>query len=163
MFGRRFPRRRWLWFGLAPLLAAGAIFVPWRMAFGFPGGWHGGACGDHGPGADKLGFMVEHVKKVANLDETQSAAVDAVLADAGPRLADLRAEGEALREAMHAALAADDVDTREVERLRKDGIDLADRASREGLDALMRVREVLTPEQRATVRDLIERFHEPGR
>lgn len=155
MFRRRFSRR-WLWFGLAPVLALGAIVLPASMAFG-GGGWHG-RCG-HGSPADKLPMVADHIKSVAGLDDAQAAALDAIVADVTPRLTALRTEGEEIRSALHAALAVDDVDTREVERLRKDAIDLADRASREGIDAMLRVRELLTPEQRATVRDMIERFH----
>ncbi len=163
MFGRRRFGRRLLFFGLAPLLALGALAVPvfaWSGA-GMHGGW--GRCG-HGPESAEdvvahMKVMADQMKSVAGVDEVQGAAIDAIVADAAPRMAAFRTEGETLREDLHAALSADDIDENEVERLRRDGIDLANRASKEGLDAVLQVRAILTPEQRATVRDLVQRFH----
>ena len=55
---------------------------------------------------------------------------------------------------MHDLLWAEDIDQKGLERLRKDGVDLFDRMTEFGLNHMISVAQVLTPEQRVAVHDL---------
>ncbi len=156
----RFRGRRWLLLGLVPVLALTAVAAPFAMAGGF-GGWGGPGC--HGPGdaASKMRMAADHIGPVVGLSDGQKVKVDALIGDVAPTFDIHREEGTDLRLALANELAADTVNRDEVERLRGDAIQLADRASRDAIDAMLRLHEVLTPDQRAKVRDLGAMFHGP--
>ena len=61
---------------------------------------------------------------------------------------------------MRAALTAEVVDRDEVESIRLDALDLADRMSAMVLDAVVIGANVLTQDQRVTLAELHERHHE---
>lgn len=96
--------------------------------------------------------------KVDATDE-QAARVDAVLDETAPALFALKDEQVALKDRLHTALAAPAVDAAEVERIRQDGLGLAEEASGVLVDALVDIANVLDAEQRAELLKLADRKH----
>ena len=125
----------------------------------------GGRCGGMGSvdSAEELrermdrpaGWMLNKV----DASEAQEGQIEAVLDRTAPVLYGLKDDHEALRERLHAALTAPAVNTAEVERVRLDGLQLADDASRIVLGAVVEIAGVLDAEQRAELAELAERHH----
>ena len=65
-----------------------------------------------------------------------------------------------ITEAWRAELSKPTIDRVALEQLRTEGIELADTASTRLVEALADAAEVLTPEQRAELMEMADRFHE---
>jgi Spy/CpxP family protein refolding chaperone len=175
---RPIRRRRWLWLGggvLAGLAVLAAFAAPrawaYRGAMGQGFGPHGGH--RHGfaarmledPGAAKAhaGLAVEWVLRgVDGSDEQKGrarAVSDRLIDQLGPYVERHR---ELLREAFAAELAKPQIDRQAIERLRRQGIALADEASRTAVAAVADLAEVLTPEQRTELIEFAHRLHGEG-
>jgi len=153
--------------------AAVATLSPRAWAFGRGPHAFGGFGGHHGHGGfsqqlladpeaakQKMAFAAEWVlRTVDGTDEQRQQArrITDRLVD------DLRPLAERHRE-QHAAvvreLSQPSIDREEIERLRQDGIKLADDASKSVVVALADFSEVLKPEQRAELVEWMSRFHE---
>jgi len=101
------------------------------------------------------GYMLDKV----DATDAQTAQVDAVLDRVAPQLWDLKDDHDALRQDFRAALTAPEVNADEVETLRKEGLALADEASKIAVGGIVDVARALTPEQRTELADAAAKFH----
>lgn len=108
---------------------------------------------------DKMAFGSEFVLDRLDATDAQKKKVARILEPLADDIVNLKNEGRALREAMKEVLLADDIDRARMESLRKEGLALADRASKLALDTVADLSDVLTPEQKAKVRARMERWH----
>ena len=145
-------KRRWL-LGLIPAVAVAGWFAPRAFA-----GWGGGhrMCGGHGPHGfpDEDGLAFAKKRAAYVLDELkatdqQKASINQILDDNMPTFSALQEEKGKIHNEMQAA--AETGDFSELEGIRKRGIDLADRATQQGLGVMKQVSDVLTPVQRQEV------------
>ena len=158
--GRGFRR----FFGAALFIGC-LVGVPWAVAHAAGGHGFGGGC--HGNGAPKTAEELrEHMGKGAGfmlnkVDATpeQEAQVDAVLDRVAPELFALKDDKEALHQDIRAALTAPEVNADEVELLRKEGLQLADDASKIVIGGILEIARALTPEQRIELADAAAKFH----
>lgn len=176
--------RRWFWTigGLFAGAAALAAVAPRAWAFrAFPGrGLYphaigGGSRGGHGHGAFATQMLEdpaaakEHVATAsefvlrsvnASAEQKQKARqiTDGLIDQLGP-LAERHRE---LHAAMVGELSKAQIDRAAIEKLRQDGLALADEASRIAVDGVADLGEVLTPEQRRELVDLGRRLHGHG-
>jgi protein CpxP len=108
--------------------------------------------------AKEKGYQV--VDRVLDkLDGTaeQQKSMDALVDLFVPKAMQHRAEGKKLRQQVVDILTAETVDRQALEQVRKEVVNLVDRASVDVADTLADAAEVLTPEQRAEVADFIAR------
>lgn len=145
--GKHSRRRRWgRRLGLLAVLALGVFAVP--RAFG----WGGHSCHSGDWSADEvrehMGFVADHALDRVDATDAQVAAVDQILDEAAPKMAGFHEEAHDLRQRFHKAVLADPTDQASLEDLRKEALDLADRASGAALQDLTRAAAVLTPDQR---------------
>lgn len=158
--GRGFRR----FFG-ASLFVGLLVGVP--LAVANAGGHHGFGGGCHGKGAPQSAEEVrEHLGKGAGfllnkVDATpeQEAQVDAVLDRVAPELFALKDDKEALHQDLRAALTAPEVNADEVESIRKEGLQLADDASKIVIGGIVEIARALTPEQRTELAEAAAKFH----
>jgi len=158
------PRRRRMWpiVLIVGLIAVGAFAIPRAWAVMGPGWGHHGGC----RGELTQETLDRHMDMASNLvlsaidaTDDQRVEVEAVLDGVAPETLRLHEEAEALKEALHDALSADELDTDEIERLRSESVALFDRGTNLALETFVELHDVLTPEQRAQIRDLIEEHH----
>ncbi len=159
--GRRGGLRRF--FG-ATLFVGALVAVPFAVAHAARGHGFGGCHGRDAPTTaaelrermdQGAGFFYDRVDATAE----QEAAIDAVLDRVAPSLFALRDQKEALHDDVKVALTADQVDAAELERLRKEGLALADEASRIVVSGVAEIAKVLDPEQRRDLAEAAARFH----
>ena len=150
--------------GLGLLLFFGLLVgVPYAVANA--AGFGGGHCGG-GQSIESAGVLREHMdgpagwvlNKVDASDE-QTAQIDAVLDRVAPELFALKGDHEALRTEFRSALLADTINPVEIEVIRKDGMVLADDASKVILAGIIDVAKVLNAEQRTELSELAEKWH----
>jgi len=161
--------KRKIWIGAAVItlaLAGGAsalLATPNARAAGWFGHSRGFGHGGHGFGRhhdpEHLRFGVEWVLRHIDATDEQVDAVVAIAQSATEELAGLREQHRTQREALVAALSGDEVDREELERLRAEGIALAESASTRLVTAVADAAEVLTPEQRRELVETHERSH----
>lgn len=163
--------RRGFWLGGGALAAAATAFAfsPRAMAFHRGLGASFGPVGHHHFGRfsggveglrDKANFATDWVLRTVDGSDEQKDAARRI----GDRLAtELQPLAQRRRE-LHAALlqefAKPEIDKAAVERLRQDGVTLADDASRIALAAVTDFADVLTPEQRGELLQWANRMHE---
>ncbi len=154
---RRAGFRRFMLFGGLPLLAAGIFFVPRALAFG---PWHG-----HGHHARSPEDVKEHMVRRADFildkldaSDQQREKVEAIIDKAAPEFFKLKQAGSQVRKQIQQSLAAPTLDKVQLEKARGELDSLADRATDLGMDTLVAVAEVLTPQQRKQVADHLARF-----
>jgi protein CpxP len=146
--------------------AAGAlalISVPLGLA------WAGGPRGDgpHGPPTAesvraRMQIVEDRALERVGATADQRAKVDAILDDAAPRIAEHRKAAHDLKKQFREALMAPDVDRKQLERLRRDMLDLADQSSDDLVDMAADLAEVLSPEQRAMIGEALKHRDEAG-
>lgn len=144
------------------LLALSAAAVMPAFADG-PGGRHGGpgAAGMGGPGpGGPFGGSPRHLERM--LDEVgatdaQKAQVKQILDASRADMLKQHEAGRALREKTRQVLTAATIDTNAAEQLRMQMVAQHDQASRRGLQTMIDVAQVLTPEQRAKVGERMAR------
>jgi Spy/CpxP family protein refolding chaperone len=152
-------------------LAAGGLlggllataFGTWSNAHGGPGGWHDGArwCrASKNPEAqrERAEFATDWVLNKLDATDAQRTQVKAIVAGTLQELAPLRDQHRQHREAFLAALAQPDVDRATLEDLRRAELQLAENASQRIVTAVADAAAVLTPEQRAELVKMAERF-----
>lgn len=162
---------RWLWLCGGALAALAVVAVAAPRVWAFRGAVFSphGASGGHGfpasmmrdPAAAKqhAGLAVEFLLRgVGASDEQRQQArriTDRLIDELTPALEKHRLHHEVLgRE-----LAKPQIDRDAIERLRREEVAVADEASRKLAAAVADLAEVLTPEQRAELLDLVQRFH----
>lgn len=141
--------RRGLWIAGA---VAGVLTLSTLGACGHHrGGWHGG--GDD-PGS-RIEHMVDRVFSRVEASDEQKARITSIATDAYRDLAPLRGQFRSARSQALELLTAEQIDAAAVESLRSDQVKLLDQASNRATSAMTEIAQVLTPEQRAQVREKI--------
>jgi periplasmic protein CpxP/Spy len=146
---------------LGGLLAT--AFGAWSSNHGGPGGWHGGGrwCRTSmGPEAqrERAEFATDWMLNKVNATEAQRTQVKSMVAQTLQDLVPLRDQHRQHREAFLAALTQPDVDRATLEDLRRAELQLAESASQRIVTGVADVAGVLTPEQRAELVKMAERF-----
>jgi Spy/CpxP family protein refolding chaperone len=162
--------RRWFWMGgwaFAGLAVLAAMAVPRVWAYrglsgGGPGGGHRfGAQMMHDPAAVKqhAGMALEWLLRGVSASDEQKQRAKRISDGLIDELVPSAERHRQHREAIARELAKPQIDRAAIERLRKEELALADDASRKVSTAVADLAEVLTPEQRAEILDLVQRFH----
>lgn len=147
--------------GVIGALLGGAASA-WSNADG-PGGWHGrrwchAAAADPAAERERVAFatdwMLQRIEATPEQREQVKGIVAAVLQDLAP----LRDQHRQNRDAFLTALAQPAVDRATLDQLRRAELELADQASGRIVAGLADVSGVLTPEQRAKLMEMAERF-----
>jgi len=107
---------------------------------------------------EHLSYGAEKLANLADATDEQERAIDAVLDEMAPRIFAHSREARDLRARLMTELGKEKVDRTELERLRVEGIALADRASREAVGAVADLSDILTPAQRADLIGLWSRW-----
>lgn len=172
------PRRRrgflagWLLGALVGGLVVGIGAVAASHASGAFGGGHGfghGGFGRHHGGGHDPEHVREHVRvgveyaaKYLDADEAQVEALTALAEDAVDRMLALHDPHAANREALIAWLASPDADPETLSALVDAELELAREAADELEVLAVGVAQTLTPEQRRTLIETLERFRHHG-
>ncbi|MCB9760618.1 MAG: Spy/CpxP family protein refolding chaperone [Alphaproteobacteria bacterium] len=152
-------RRRFGILGLLCAFALGAFALPRAFAAYTGGhGCHRGGDFTAEEVRDHMGHGADWILDEVDATDAQRDQIDAVLDEAAPEMVELHAEGRGLKDELRGLLAAPTLDREAIEQVRLDGVDLADRASTRALGWMVRVAEVLTPEQRADLAELHEEW-----
>jgi Spy/CpxP family protein refolding chaperone len=164
---KRTPERQSLWrrketWAAAALAVLGAavVAVPSAMAFrGFAG--HGGHGFAHDPeqARERASFAVEWAFRAVDATEEQRQDGQAVVERLVDQLVPLGELHREHREAVARELVRPQIDRAALERLREEGMAMADEASRIAVAGVADLAEVLSPEQRAELLELAHRFH----
>ena len=154
---RRFASRWLLALPLAGLLVGGAA-----VAQAHGGGAFGG--GGRGEMGEFMAFRMHKLLDSVGATDAQKAQIKAAWQPLRPQLQAVHADGMKVRQQLAAALTAPTIDRAEVERLRKESLQLADRASTLFTQGILSTAQVLTPEQRQKVAtELAQHGHGHGR
>jgi Spy/CpxP family protein refolding chaperone len=150
-------------------LGLGLVAIP-ALAMAASGGHpgHHGHLSHHSGEAPTVQQVRAHMDAVADMafsDVTtrQRSEIDGVLDDLAPKALKMRAEGKGLHEELRDQLRADEIDRADVEALRQDMLHLVDQASKDALDGVVGILEVLSPEQRRALLDKSQARHEQMR
>ncbi|HUU72155.1 MAG TPA: periplasmic heavy metal sensor [Burkholderiales bacterium] len=148
--------------GLVGTLLAGGVgaFAQHHPHAGF---WKAGCSQRHAmhdPGVmrERADFMVEYTLKRIDATEEQRTQVKSIVQGAIEDLMQLRAEHQTNRREMIAALIEPSVDRAELDRIRDAEMALMDRGSQRIVTALADAADALTPEQRAQLARMAERW-----
>lgn len=143
-----------LFFGGLLVAASAAAVMP-----AFAQGHHGGpGPGMMGPGAGgpMFGGSPRHMERMLDsvgATDAQKAQIKQIADAARTDMLKQREAGRALHDKMRQALTAATIDTNAVEQLRLQMLAQHDQASRRGLQTMVDIAQVLTPEQRAKIGD----------
>jgi len=150
-------------FGAAVMVLGGLLFVgsvlptaPDADASSWGGSWGHGGHGDPGEHAE---LAVEWVLRWVDATPEQIEQVNAIAKDSIAEISNLKGEHEKRHEAFIAEMSKETIDREAIERLRHDGMNVADQLSVRLANALVDAAEVLTVEQRLELVELAERFH----
>ncbi len=166
------PRRRSLWLGvlMGGLLAAlllGSVMLSASLARAASGLWteghrRWGHHQTHEPGAarERAESTVEWALRWVDATDEQQERARAIVGSAFEDLQTLRADHQAHRDALVEELVQPELDRQALESIRAAELELAEIASARLVGALADLAEVLTPEQRAELLDLAQRFQE---
>jgi protein CpxP len=126
--------------------------------FGGHGFFRGGGF-DPARAGERAGMAVDLAFRLAGANEEQRAQARAIVDKRVLTAGALHARHAANREAGLQALTGSTVDREKLESVRRSQLQLADEASRELTAAIAELAEVLTPEQRAELASMHDRFH----
>jgi protein CpxP len=155
------PKRRMTSRWLLALPIAGLLLGGAAMAQAHGAGPWGGGRGEMG---EFMAFRMHKVLDSVGATDAQKAQIKAAWQPLRPQLQAVHADGMKVRQQLTAALTAPTIDRAEVERLRKESVQLADRASNLVTQGIVQTAQALTPEQRQKVAaELAQHHHERGR
>lgn len=97
---------------------------------------------------------IESALEEISASDAQRQSVREILSEQLPYLAQLREEAHALREQMRGLFLAEEIDREAVMAMRLQMVDLFDRATESGLETMLDLAEIFTPEQRATLAEM---------
>jgi Spy/CpxP family protein refolding chaperone len=152
-------RRRWLT-GLAIMLAAGTLSFSVARAQGFGGGG-GDPAGAWGGGGG--GFMAHRMGKLLDsvgASDAQKAQIKAVWDGLRPQLKAARQQHWQIRQQMASAMTAANIDTNQVEQLRRQSVQSIDRISSLITQGMVSSAQVLTPAQRQQVLSQLQQMRQ---
>jgi Spy/CpxP family protein refolding chaperone len=118
---------------------------------------HGGL--DPERAKERAGLAVEFILGQVDANDAQQSQAKRIVTQAIDDLLPLRETHRSNRETLRSELTRPDFDPDAVERFRQSEMALADAASKELAEALIELAQTLTPEQRAELGELAERFH----
>ncbi|HXI60035.1 MAG TPA: Spy/CpxP family protein refolding chaperone [Polyangia bacterium] len=154
----RFSRRAALLLA-APLILLGGISLNAVAHEGGPG-MHFQGHGEH---------RFRHLLEVAGATDAQKAQIKATWQALRPQLRAVAEEHAKVRQSIRQALTAPSIDAAAIEKLRRDGVQLADKRSALITQGMVSSAQVLTPEQRQKIADEIQKHaadagqhHAPG-
>ncbi len=147
--------RRWLFVALPAVLLGGALGA---RAYAFGPGGHGRNFSPEQM-EKMMDRRVEHLLDRVKATPDQRTKIQATVARLKPELKTLHDEHAKLHEAGQKALTSDPVNAGELERVRREAIQVADRTSSSISRALVEVASVLTPDQRKEVAQLMQEHH----
>ena len=139
-------------------LAAGGSMLSRLGGHGWRGG-HGAAIHDPEQARERAELMAEWILKSVDATEAQQEEVKAILDNSIDTLLPIAQNHRDYREELRAELAKPTIDRAALESIRESGLGLMDQVSREMIDTVAAVAEVLTPEQRQELLEMAERFH----
>jgi Spy/CpxP family protein refolding chaperone len=146
---------------------AGGLFgalVTKSFSQGFGPPWHGGGMmgghmmgGPMGPtfSPERADRMVRHLAVELDANADQQAKLQAIVKAAGEDIVPMRQKVLAARQQARALLTAPTVDRAAIEKLRAEQIATADAFSKRAAQALADAADVLTPEQRKKLDELL--------
>jgi Spy/CpxP family protein refolding chaperone len=156
----RRPRGRKILFGLLVGVLGAFLVLPFAFArAGF------GGCEPKSPeqAKEKASFVADKLLDRVDATDAQRDEVDALIDEIIPDLFAMKKDGRALKERIHEALMAEPVNAEELESLRQEAMAMADKASKKATESVLRISEILTPEQRAEIHQMMkekrERWH----
>jgi len=166
----RRPRLRLTVLVLLAAVAVGAtaIFMDRALSQGFgPGPWHGGPMMMHGPfmrgqfdparAEERADRMVRHLAVEVDATPEQQERLRSIVRSAVKDLVPMRQKLQGGHQRVRELLTQSTVDRSAIEAFRTERMALADQASRRIAQAIADAAAVLTPEQRRTLADHIER------
>lgn len=121
-------------------------------------GWHHGGEKSVEDVKDRAHSASEHVLNRVDATPEQVAQVKVVLDGLIEELYPLRAQKQSQRDVLVSALSGESVDVQALEAARLTMLDLAETASTELLQATTEIGEILDPEQRGSLVEMMERF-----
>jgi Spy/CpxP family protein refolding chaperone len=136
------PKSNRRWGVLLALPLAGALAVPAVTAFAGEGFNHGDG------GAEFAGRRMARRLDAVGATDAQKAQIKATWENLRPQLKAVREERMKIRQDLRKALTAPNVDAAQVEKLRKEQLALADKASGLITQGMVASAKVLTPDQR---------------
>ncbi len=104
-------------------------------------------------------LVVEFVLGRVDASDAQQSRAKQIVTQAIDELLPLAETHQANRENLRSELTRSDFDPDAIERFRQSELALADTASKELAEALIELAQTLTPEQRAELGEMAERFH----
>jgi Spy/CpxP family protein refolding chaperone len=151
---------------LGAAIAGGFLFAGSQAiaAGGLMGGM--GHFRHHGPppspevAQERAEFAIDFVLSRVDASDDQKGQIKAIVGSSIVDLFPLVDQHKANREAFVAELSNPTIDRDALEQLRKNGLDMADRASMRVVSAIADAAEVLTPEQRNELIELAQKLHE---
>lgn len=158
-----------IWFGALVAGLVGAVLLGGLLvstSFASAGGmfgrghsrWHHGSA-DPEEAQERAEYAAQWVLRYVDASEEQHAEVNAIIERSVAELTGLRDTHAENRTALVAAFRQVEIDRAELETIRQAELAVADSASRELVAAFADLAEVLTPEQRAELLELSDRFH----
>lgn len=159
--GRRHGYRRGFLFTLVIALIAGLAggYVGKSFAHGGPGHWRDAMPMDPAKIDQRVERMIKRVAADVHASAEQKEKLSAIAKSAAKDLVPLREKAQAARKQALEILAGANVDRPALERLRAEQIQLADAGSKRLTQALADTADVLTPEQRKTLAERMQRGH----
>jgi len=159
-------RSRKFWVGalltalVGTILAGGAIVSTQAAGWSHEGHGHRGHFG-HDPelARERAEFAASWVLGRIDATDEQQEQVKAIIGRSVDDLMALAEQHRQSREAWIAELSKPTIDRAALDQLRQGGIETADAATVRVVEALADAAEVLTPEQRAELIEMAERFH----
>ena len=153
--------RKWLFWVVPAALALGLVTYGRASASGpFCRGGHGHhRASSSAEVAEHLDDKVDHLLDAVNASDAQRKQTSALVQKVAPQLFQALSEGRALRTELKDALLAPKLDKAQLEQLRTRVDTLADRLIDTGMDSVIALAEILSPEQRQKVADRIARMH----
>jgi len=159
------PRRRWFFVlvialaaGLAGAVTTQALSQGDRFGFG-PGAWHHGGFLDRSADPahieDHADRAVRHLAVEIDATSEQQEKLRAIVKEALEELLPMRETARAARQQAHDLLTQPSVDRDAIERFRAEQMALWDTASRRVAEAVAEAAEVLTPEQRGKLGEIL--------
>jgi Spy/CpxP family protein refolding chaperone len=148
--------RGWRWSLLALALLLSTVSVTAAADQGGPGMRFGAHM--HGGPGQRLHRMLQ----AAGASDAQKAQIKATWENLRPQLRAVHQDHQKLRETMQQAFAAPTIDPANIEKLRRESVQLMDRRSALITQGMMAAAQVLTPEQRQKVLEAMRNHASPG-